>query len=223
MTITVPTAEFTGLINDVVPFAFPKDDLPDYHSVRLAWDGDMLHASARDTMRSARSSWHPDDNPSSSKQEQLFSGLGGADDPWAIIIDLLDVKELVKIYKLSDKLGGVPLTLDHDRGRLTVKRSRDTGHQAITTVVEGRMREFPDLSKALDAPIAHEGVEEIPFVGRHLADFGAVRQRGVLRMAFAGPINATRVTIGDRFVGTIRPERDGLQSGSGLVLLGDAA
>lgn len=222
MTITIPTAEFVGLINDVAPFAFPKDDLPDVNVVRLEWDGDMLHTTATDTMRAARSSWHPDDDPHNAKnvQDAMFTVYGGADDRWALIAGLADAKELVKIYKLSDKEAQSPLTLDYDGGRLKVRRSRDTGHQAITTIVEGRMVEFPDVGKLLDAEPRIEGVEEIHYAGRHLADFGTVRQRGTMRLTFGGPTRATRVTIGDRFLGTIRPERMGDRSGATLTLVG---
>lgn len=209
--ITIPTAEFVGLISDVQNFAFPKDDLPDLNVVRIEWDGDMLHTAATDSMRCARSSWHPDDDPANAKATQgaMFTVYGGADERWVVFAALADAKELVKIYKLSDKEGQIPLTLDYEDGRLRVRRSRDTGHSAITTLVESRMVEFPDLRKMLDVAPELQGVEEIHYVGRHLADFGTVRQRGAMRMSFCGLRNATRVTIGERFVGTIRPERVG--------------
>lgn len=62
MTVTITTGDLCGLLLDVAPFAFPDDDLPDVNVIRLEWDGAMLHASATDTLRAARSSWHPDDS-----------------------------------------------------------------------------------------------------------------------------------------------------------------
>jgi hypothetical protein len=225
VTITIPTTEFVGLIGDVLAFAFPKPDLPHVNCVRFDWDGEMLHAAATDTLRAARSSWHPDDADGSSDQDSLFTTLGGADDPWTVIAGYAEARELVSIYKLPAKEGRVPLVLDHDRGYLRVIRTRDTGHQAITTVVESKAVDFPDVRKALDVEPVVEGVEAIHFAGQHLADLGSVRQRGTLRLAFAGARRATRVTIGERFVATLNPDRVGeresgldLRSASGVLL-----
>jgi hypothetical protein len=229
VTITIPTTEFVGLIGDVLAFAFPKPDLPHVNCVRFDWDGEMLHAAATDTLRAARSSWHPDDADGSSDQDSLFTTLGGADDPWTVIAGYAEARELVSIYKLPAKEGRVPLVLDHDRGYLRVIRTRDTGHQAITTVVESKAVDFPDVRKALDVEPVVEGVEAIHFAGQHLADLGSVRQRGALRLAFAGARRATRVTIGERFVATLNPDRVGehesgldLRTGSGVHLSGGA-
>jgi hypothetical protein len=217
--ITIPTNEFVGLITDVAPFAFPKDDLPDVNTIRFEWDTRMLHASATDTMRSARSSWHPNDDPSTkSQQEPLFGVLGGADDRWAIIANLDDWKEAAKIYKLPDKEGLTPLQLDWTGRELKIIRSADTGHQAITTVVTPRMAQFPDLRKVLDSEVIEEPVGEIQYAGRHLADLGVVRQRGTLRMTFSGTTRATRITIGNRFVATLRPENTRPPRDKGLLV-----
>jgi hypothetical protein len=231
VTITIPTTEFVGLIGDVLAFAFPKLDLPHVNCVRFDWDGEMLHAAATDTLRAARSSWHPDDADGSSDQDSLFTTLGGADDPWTVIAGYAEARELVSVYKLPSKEGRTPLALDYNRGSLRVIRTRDTGHQAITTVVESKAVDFPDVRKALDVEPVVEGVEAIHFVGQHLADLGSVRQRGALRLTFAGPRRATRVTIGERFVATLNPDRVGerehgggldLRTASGVHLSGDA-
>ncbi|WP_213451561.1 hypothetical protein [Rhizomonospora bruguierae] len=58
--ITIPTGELVGLLGDVVPFASPDKDMPNYNVVRLEWDGEMLHALTCDTIRIGWSSWHPD-------------------------------------------------------------------------------------------------------------------------------------------------------------------
>jgi hypothetical protein len=97
-------------------------------------------------------------------------------------------------------------------------------------VVESKAVDFPDVRKALDVEPQVEGVEAIHFVGQHLADLGSVRQRGTLCLAFAGARRATRVTIGERFVATLNPDRVGerehgsgldLRTASGVVTAGD--
>lgn len=217
MAITIQTSEFTGLIGDVAPFACPHDDLPDLNVVRLEWDGEMLHATATDTLRIVRSSWHPDDDEGDDSKGALFAAYGGVDDRWVMHIRLDEAVELAKHFKLPAKEGAVPLTLSHDRGQLTVSRSADTGRQDIKVIVTTRMAEFPDVRNALDVAPRTEHVTELAFVGRHLADFGVVRQRGVMRLAFCGPERATRVTIGKRFVGTIRPDRSGQPRQEALI------
>lgn len=207
--IQIPTAEFVGLLADVVPFAFPDDDLPDINVVRLEWDGDMLHASATDTLRTVRSSWHPDDDENGTDSPSLVNPYGGADDRWVVFTRLDDAKELIKHFKLPGKESRTPLTLDERDGQLRVSRSADTGHQDVTAVVTTRFCEFPDLTKVLDTEPLAEQMTEIRYVGRHLADFGIVRQRGPMTLTFCGTERATRVRIGERFVGTIRPDRSG--------------
>jgi hypothetical protein len=207
--ITIPTAEFIGLLGDVTPFAFPDDDYPDLNVVRLEWDGDMLHASATDTLRMVRSSWHPDDDEDGNETPGLVNPYGGADDRWALFMRLDDAKELIKHFKLPSKEGRIPLTLNHLDGLLKVNRSADSGHQEVTAVVVGRFCEFPDLAAVLDSEPLYELVSEMRYTGRHLADFGVVRQRGPMSLTFCGSQRATRVRIGSRFVGTIRPDRSG--------------
>jgi hypothetical protein len=83
--ITIPTGELTGLLSDVLVFAFPEDDLPHVNCVRIEWDGEMLHAEATDTLHAARSSWHPDDIDGNDSQPSLHNPLGGDDDRWVVI------------------------------------------------------------------------------------------------------------------------------------------
>lgn len=203
--ITIPTGELTGLIADTAPFAFPEDDLPDVNVIRLEWDGDMLHATATDTMRSARSTWHPDDSDGG-EQDSMFAVFGGADDRWVIYISLDDAKEAAKVFKLPTKENRAPLTLTYDHGRLVIARNRDTGHTAHTMVLEGKVVNFPNLTRDLDDSVTATEVGQVHYTGTHLAAFGVVRQRGPLQMLFAGPGRPTRVRIGSRFVGAIWPQ-----------------
>lgn len=215
MTITIQTGQFVGLLEDAMPFAFPKDDMPSVNVVRLEWDEEMLHASATDMLRTARSSWHPDDDEKGSDSKKplipAYGDLGGADDRWVVFMRLADAKSLAKHFTLPKTDAAVPITLDHNNGRLRVDRSADTGQQAVRVDVETHFVEFPELTKLFDADPTPEPVEEIPYVGRHLGDFCSVRQRGQFVMTFADKI--TYIHIGERFVGTLRPDRTGQQSG----------
>lgn len=208
--ITIQTAQFTGLLTDICPFAFPKDDMPSVNVVRLEWDGEMLHASATDMLRMARSSWHPDDDERGSvSKKPLFPAYGGDDDRWVVYMRLDDAKKLVEHFKLPAKEGAAPLTLDHREGKLRVVRSADTGLQAVTVIVETHLVDFPDVSKALDHIMVPDPIPALPLIGRHAADFFSVRQRGDMKLVFHGLDLPVRVVIGSRFVGQFRPDTTG--------------
>jgi hypothetical protein len=127
MSLTITTADFTGLLGDVIPFALADDDLPILNAVHLYWDGHQLHAQATDHRRIGWASWHPDDAPERDVQGDIFHQPGSGDPPWQILIPLADAAHLVKTYKLPPKEAvRVPLTLDIVFGRLTVERERDS-------------------------------------------------------------------------------------------------
>lgn len=216
MTITIPTGDLCGIVGDVLPFAFPKPDLPGINCVRLEWDGQMMHALSTDRYRIAISSWHPDDQPDQDVQEDLFSTPGGADEPWATILPLADAKDLVDNYKLPPKESFTALTVDHDRSsdRLKVARSRDTGYSALTQVIDGQLVDFPDVRKFLADTAPTGKVEQVVFTAKLLADFAKVRQRDAMALDFTGPDSLVHVSIGKRFAGAIMPvklgaDRDG--------------
>lgn len=206
--ITIPTADLTGVLADVLPFAFPEDDLPHVNCVRIEWDGDMLHAEATDTLHAARSSWHPDDDRDGNNgQATLTNPLGGADDRWALIVAYADAKEVVKDYKLPAKESGCPLELDYHRGALTIRRSRDTGHTAKKITLEGRMVDFPTVGRILDEAPPEHPTGKVRYAGASFARVGQVRQRGLMELTHGR--SRTHVTIGDRFVASLAPERSG--------------
>lgn len=208
MTIIIPTADLVGVLADVLPFAFPEDDLPHVNCVRIEWDGYMLHAEATDTLHAARSSWHPDDDQDgNTNKPTLTNPLGGADDRWALIVAYADAKEVVKDYKLPAKEGGVPLNLDYDNGALTIRRSRDTGHPAKRITLEGRMVDFPPIGRILDSEPDEHPTGRIRYTGAAVARVGQVRQRGLMDMTFGR--KRTHVTIGERFVASLAPDRSG--------------
>lgn len=213
MTLTVPTWDLVGVVADCVPFAFPKDDMPMLHGVRVEWDGDRLHALSTDRYRIAWSQWHPDDDPPADTQDDLWTKFGGADDPWGVFLSLGDAKKLVQIYKLPMKESRTPLTVDVDLNRLTVRRARETGHSAIQAVFDGLEVDVPDVRELLADSSALTGVDQVSYYAHFLADFAKVRPAGPLEMRFTGPTGPTHVSIGERFVGAIMPVRLGDEAG----------
>lgn len=211
MTVTITTADLIGLLGDTIPFAFPDDDLPSINAIRLWWDGDMLHTQATDRYRIAWSSWSPDDEPERDYQADLLAQVGSGDDPWQVLIPLDEAQQLVKAFKLPPKEAFAPLTLDADVNQLTVKRSRDTGHCATRIDVEGRdLADWPDVSKFLEAHDVVSKVDGLALNPKFLADFAKVRSRGCpLSLRFTGDDSAVLVSIGERFVGSIMPVREG--------------
>lgn len=204
--ITIPTGDLTGVLSDVLPFAWPKDDDPVYNTVRVEWDGRQLHALTCDRWSLGWSSWEPGDvGKYEEVQDQLFADWGSADDPWACTLALADAAQIAKVFKLGPKESQVPLTVDHesDRRRLTVKRAKESGHSAITISAEDTFTPFPDLRAALAAADKLTARREVEYNATRLADFAKVRARGPLSMRHTKGL--THISIGERFVGAIMP------------------
>jgi DNA polymerase III sliding clamp (beta) subunit (PCNA family) len=210
--ITIPTGDFVGLLADVIPFASTDDEIPSVNCVRLEWVGTRLDALATDRYRIAVSEWEPGDTGKDEAiQDDLFSDWGSGDDPWRTTIALDDAKELVKVFKLGEKEYSVPLSVDYEfgRARFTVKRAKETGHSAITIVLETTEVEFPDVRALLSKNDALKPVTSLGYTAKLLADFGKVRPRGPLELSFTGAEGLTHVSIGERFHGAIMPVRIG--------------
>ncbi|TDC30079.1 hypothetical protein E1211_24855 [Micromonospora sp. 15K316] len=214
MTVHIPTGEFTGLLEDVMPFACPDPELPRIHAVRIEYDGEALHAMATDDVHAGVSTWHPDDLPDGEgTQEGLFARRGGADNPWHIVISLTDAADLVKKVKLKEKDRWVPLGLDFIEGvtdvhRLRVARNTDSGYPGLTVTVLDRDVEFPSIRGSLDREVTGRPVTELEFNPVLLGHFGQVRMRGdAMKITPTGEQSMAVVTIGDRFVGGIVPVR----------------
>jgi hypothetical protein len=209
MTITIPTGDLTGILADVLPFAFSDPEVPTLNSIRLEWDAGMLHALSTDRIRAAVSSWHPDDDPEPGAiaEDDLFTTWGGSDEPWHLLLTRDDVVHLVKVFKLPRKESHVPLTVEVHEGQVTVRRHRDTGYSALTATMDHQLVEdAPDIRALLAGIGPARRVDHVCYNARFLADFGKVRPRGhPLALTFAGPGRATRITIGERFAGAIQP------------------
>lgn len=205
--ITIPAVEFTGLIGDVLSFALDDTDFPDLNCVRMAWDGELLHAQAHDGQHLAWSRWSADDDPDTDAQESLTDPWGGDDDPWAAVISHAHAKELASNYKVVKKLWWTPLSVGQVDGNLRVVRNRLPGLMAITTTVDGQEVTFPDFDEVLTNHSAAESVRNLAFTAGHLAHFADVRPRGPLELTFTGNRGPALVRIGDRFTGAITPVR----------------
>ncbi len=209
--ITVPTADLHGILSDTVQFISPDKDDDEGRCVHLQWDGAMLHASASDTIRSAISSWHPSDEPEKDVQDALGVELGGADDPWHVVLGVDDVAHLLATAKPVKNLEYVPLILDYAGGVLSVKRAKQARVPGFSIAYDGRPYVFADLRVAIVEALGRvEPVKEIWFNGPLMSSFGKVRQRGApAKWTFAGPDRPAVVEIGERFVGAIQPVRQG--------------
>jgi hypothetical protein len=225
MSITIPTGDLTGILADVIPFAFPEDDYPALCCVHLEWDGETLHAMTTDHHRLAWSQWTPGDIDDQPQQDDLFTDWGSGDEPWTTNLALADAKELVKVFKLPTKEMNTPVVIDHfappsltldelqvgakpaPPARTKVIRSRETGHSAITVVAEDNGHPFADLRATLAKNDRAKPTRNIIYNADYLADFAKVRARGPMQMTFTGPDKPTRITIGKRFIGAIMPQR----------------
>ncbi len=209
--ITVPTADLPGLLSDAAHFIPTDKDDDEGRSIHLQWDGSMLHASATDTIRSAISSWHPADDPDTDVQDALGVELGGADDPWHVVLGIDDVAHLLTTAKPIKNLEYVPLILDYAGGVLSVKRAKQARVPGFSIAYDGRPYPFADLRLTMvDALGRVEAVKEIWFNGPLMASFAKARQRGhAAKWTFAGPDRPAVVEIGERFVGAILPVRNG--------------
>lgn len=212
-TTFIPSGDFTGLLNDVIPLAGQDKEIPETYAIRIQWDGTQLHAMATDDVRMGVSSWDPDDLPESAEQEGVFARRGGECRPWSIVVSLPDAALMAKTFKVSEKNWWVPLGLDYvegitDQAKLRVARNTDCGLPGLSMTVLDRPVDLADVRRLLDFVPLPKPVEAIEFNGELLAGFGTVRQRGGgLKLTFSGTESMALVTVGDRFRGGIKPIR----------------
>lgn len=222
MTITLPTSEFVGLISDVLAFA-PQDKDATHRGVLLEWDGEQLTAAAHDVLSGGQSSWGPGEAPEAKGDvaETLADirwGSDGTDKRARLFISYDDAKELIKVYKLPEKFGLTPVTLDLTpyppmlyvgRPAMPWCTSQSTRvSSAPAEEVEG----FPDVTDVTENAIKNATAtpwvsDGLAYSGLRMALFGTVRQWDVMAMTLTGETSMTVVNIGDRFVGWIFPAR----------------
>jgi hypothetical protein len=208
--ITVPTMEFVGALNDVIPFASKEKDDPAYGIVRIECDGDDVITLASNRNQHVRYFWDP--NTVEIRESRPFS----------IGIDLADAVNLARTFKLPTKLSWAPLHIgtsvddfEENSYRLRVWRDGGEDWSKISQDVTGRGRPRPE-TKDIPEPNIHglirdfadreSHLEKIAFSGDRLANFGKVRAHGPVEFEFSGEAHqAVRVTVGPRFAGVVWP------------------
>jgi len=217
--LMMPTCEFVGCLADVLPAAGDKD-YESLHAVQIVWTGEKFYAQATDRSVIARSYWDEGVEPDRDVDEDMFVDWGSADDPWSAVISWPDAKDLVAKFKLPPKLGWAALSVEYVNHRyVRVTRSRDTGLSQLVQQVDAR----PELTNAFPADMIAEVLygradawqieqREIAYPLADLSRFAGVRPRGPIALTFytndKGRHGATRVTVGERFVGAVLPIRD---------------
>lgn len=239
--LIVPTGDLVGLLSDVLPFADPSKDSPNF-GVLIEWDGEALHAHATDSLSAGISTWDLDniDRDLAEQAEQLGVHYGPTQESeprWRVFVGLDDAKEIVKTFKLAFKFRGVPLhvKVNESRSRFMVERTRDTGkteHVMSVQPVHEHEGTFPDLRAQIAR--AEQNVQpstRIPVYGHRLAALEHAGRHGVIEqipIAFADS-ELVVVRAGEAFVGFVTPENkqarrladkqsDVLRNGSGVLL-----
>lgn len=217
MALTIPTAELTGLLTDVLAFAPVVKDDPN-RGVLIEWDGETLYASAYDVLSGARSSWTPGEGQEGEVSENEAgypetSLLGGDDPAWRAFVAYDDAKEIVKVFKLPAKRWWVPVTvkISPTGSRLTIERTGDLG--PTEALLSARIdidatAKFPGVQEIVDAAKDEHDARTLSYGETYspyrLAAFGTVRSHGPLVLQFTpGP---TVARMGDdRLIGFIWP------------------
>lgn len=210
--ITIPTAELTAALAEVLPFAAADKDAY-WHGVLIQWDGDHLHFSATDTLSAARITWIPGEGVEADVPDDQPQGLprfGGDDLPWRVFVSVPSAKEIISTYKLPAKHALVPLTIKitPTGSSLIVERSRETGqsqHLGMWPTDAERALKFPAVDLVTQA--AGPGLERdsIEFSAHRLAAFGAATRHGILRLDFTKSGQPVVATAGHTFLGMIYP------------------
>lgn len=231
--IVVPTAEFLGILTDVLPFA-PEDKNDPLYGVLLEWDGNVLTAHATDTLSAGMSTWSPEDLVDLPEADDMPVYGPTDDDPaWRVMLAAPDVVEIVKTFKVAFKFRGIPLSLkvSPTGARFIVERSRDTGksEHLVTVQPTGEHVRFPDLRAQIDDHLTAPAVTGRSTVwGHRLAAFTAAGRRGPAELIYTEPPRPIVVRVGDRFRGFVSGQQsrraaaiqtvDILRDGSGLLL-----
>lgn len=208
--ITIPSADLHGIIHDAHQLVSPDKDDEQGRSVHLYWDGSMMHAAVCTPFRAAMSSWHPDDDPDQDTQTELGVTLGGADEPWGIVLTHDDAKHLLANVKPPKHREYTPIEVEYRDGIIIVTRRKQTRLPGFRLTIDGFGDDYepPDVSALVEKTLAGaQSTSTVAFNACLLADFGKVRQRGcAMRLILAGPMAAVR--IGERFAGAIGTVRE---------------
>lgn len=205
--IELPTYEFVGAINDVLPFASTEKDDPGYTVVRMDWDGEHLYFMASNRHQHVRYEvdsrmWHNEPDA----------------DPYSVRIASSDAKMLASAFKLPTKhshatvgIAVNPFSPSENLYRVTFSRDAGEGYSRLALNVFGRGRPLTDSDpKETDIPAEIAGwagavaiQERTAWSPKSLANFGKVERHGEIVLEFLTGKDGSpvRVTSGVRFQG----------------------
>ena len=205
--IELPTMEFVGALNDVIPFASTEKDDPGYSVVRMDWTGDGLFLMASNRHQHVR--YETDSRIWQNEPD---------DDPYSVRIPLSDAKMLASAFKLPTKHSYVTVgiavnsfSVGENLYRVTFSREGSDEYSRLALNVFGRGRPMTDADpKETDIPeeIAKwKGVvasrEVTAWSPKSLANFGKVDRHGAILLEFLKDSDGSpvRVSSGPRFEG----------------------
>ena len=206
--IELPTVEFVGALNDVIPFASTEKDDPAYSVVRLEWDGENLYTLASNRHQHVR--YEID-----SRQWQNEPDMA----PYSVRIPLTDAKMLASAFKLPTKHSyasvGIVVKLsnfDANIYQATFLRegTSDYSRLALNVYGLGPARGLEEDLKEVDIHAEISGwagavasQEVTVWSPKSLANFGKVDRHGPMALEFLTGKDGSpvRVTSGPRFAG----------------------
>lgn len=205
--IELPTVEFVGALNDVLPFASTEKDDPGYSVVRMDWTGEGLFFMASNRHQHVR--YETDSRTWQNEPD---------DDPYSVRIAASDAKMLASAFKLPTKhsyasvgIAVSPFSMGENLYRAVFSREGSDEYSRLALNVFGRGRPLTDADpKETDIPeeIAKwAGVvasqEITAWSPKSLANFGKVERHGAIVIEFLTGKDGSpvRVSAGPRFQG----------------------
>lgn len=218
--ITIPTSELLGGINDVLPTVLdPKSSLAGF---ALEWThnfgadvntDESLRFTAYDVRAGATVEWVPGEGEEAEVQGDQEDEVGDGDSitwggdaaPFRVFVTLADAKEIVKLFKLPAKLWRTPVTLEVSPigSRLIIERHDSALSERFLSVETYNhvLKELPDVRKIATsndyAPA--ESLDALAYPNYRFAALAAARPHGIMRITPNGPHEPTQVTMGARF------------------------
>lgn len=207
--IELPTVEFVGALNDVIPFASTEKDDPAYSVVRLEWDGENLYTMASNRHQHVR--YEIDQRMWQNEPDMA---------PYSVRIPLVDAKMLASAFKLPTKhsyasvgIAVKMVSFDVNAYQVTCSREMTPDYSRLALNVYGRgpvallsEEQVPevDISAEINGWAGAVASQETTvWSPKSLANFGKVDRHGPMSLEFlTGKDGApVRVTSGPRFVG----------------------
>jgi hypothetical protein len=206
--IELPTVEFVGALNDVIPFASTEKDDPAYNVIRLEWDGETMYTLASNRHQHIR--YEIDSRMWQNEPDMA---------PYSVRIALADAKMLASAFKLPTKhsyasVGIAVNTFSPSENlyRVTFSRDGSPDYSRLALNVFGRgkplgldedLKEVDIHSELAGWAGAVAEQEHTAWSPKSLANFGKVERHGAILMEFMTTKDggAVRVSSGPRFQG----------------------